>query len=266
MLRALIKLTNGAISLVTGLALLLAGAYAGYCLWDNQQVYATAENVQAELLLLKPTAAEETEETDPTFDALQSINPDVCAWIAMDGTGIDHPVLHGASNMDYINTDVYGSFALSGSIFLDFRNDARFADPYSVLYGHHMENGAMFGDLDRYLDRAFFEKCSTGTLLLPDRSYALRVIACVQTCASDDSIFDPEVWRQGVGGLLDYAETASLHCHAAHIRDMRERLDAGAPVQILALTTCSSGFTDARTIVLTEMNEYRWEESGDTQP
>ena len=50
MSKAFLKLANGLISLAVAIALVVAGGYAAYCLWDNNQIYAAAENVQEELL------------------------------------------------------------------------------------------------------------------------------------------------------------------------------------------------------------------------
>lgn len=264
MARRLISLANSLIGMITGLALLLAGSYAAYCLWDNSRIYAAAENVQAELLALKPLA--ENQEATPTFDELTAINPDVRGWVTMEGTKIDHPVLQGESNMDYINTDVYGNFALAGSIFLDFRCSPDFSDPYCLLYGHHMDNSGMFGDLDLYLDGEFFGEHTTGELITPLGRFPLRTVACLQTKASEELIFDPTGWSEDLGGLLDFAEAQAIHLQPQVLRSLRADLSSGAPVRLLALTTCSSAFTDARTIVLTELRDYPQEESGDTIP
>lgn len=258
MARFILRLTNGCISLILSLALLTAGSYAAYCLWDNNQIYSAAENVQTELLALKPKISEDAEtDTGPTFDELLAINPDVCAWVTLDNTHIDHPVLQGKTNLDYVNTDVYGNFALAGSIFLDSRNDRTFADSYSVLYGHHMENSGMFGDLDLYKDAAFFETNQTGMLILPDRTCSLQVFACLLVSASEERIFTPSIWDKGVKGLLDYAEAEALQIAPETIAQLRGRIDAGENPQVLAFTTCASEFTDARTIVLAAMNDAR---------
>ena len=119
--------------------------YSAYALWDNSQVYAAADNVQAELLQFKPKAGADN---GASFEELLGINPDVCAWVTLDNTAIDYPVVQGEDNFTYVNTDVYGDFSLAGSIFLDVNCDKNFTDPYSLLYGHHMEESKMFGDLD----------------------------------------------------------------------------------------------------------------------
>ena len=178
-----------------------------------------------------------------------AINPDVRGWLTLDGTAIDYPVLQGETNFSYINTDVYGEFALAGSIFLDSDCDGGFRDPYSLLYGHHMENSRMFGDLDLYKDETFFGENTTGTLILPDRTYQLETIACLLVPASEEAIFETQQWNQNLNGLLDFAQSNALNWSEETDRKFRE--DGGT--QLLAMSTCSAEFTDARTILLAWM-------------
>lgn len=250
--RFILRVANGLLTAVVLLILLTAGAYSVYALWDNQQVYEAASDVQADMLNLKPVLAADEEEAGASFEELLAINEDVCGWITLDNTNIDFPVLQGETNMTYINTDVYGNFALAGSIFLDSRNDRNFHDPYSVLYGHHMANSNMFGDLDLYKDETFFRENTTGLLILPDRAYDLEIIACLLVPASDDMIFEPDQLQGDIASLLDYAQTESLYCHPDTLEAVRQTENA----QILALTTCASEFTDARTIILAVMEPY----------
>lgn len=247
MSRTILKTANALVSLMEVLCLCLAGVYAVYALWDNQNVYAAAEGVQADMLKLKPVIEEE--DGGASFEELLAINQDVCAWVTLDNTGVDYPVLQGDTNLTYINRDVYGEFALAGSIYLDSRNDNTFSDPYSLLYGHHMDNGSMFGDLDRYEDADFFAENTTGTLLLPGRSYQLEIFACLLIPASEQQIFDPEQWQTDINGLITFAKENSLYLHEETVTEL-ERLEQP---QVLALSTCSSEFTDARTIILAVM-------------
>lgn len=251
MSRILLKAANGLVNFIVILALCLAGLYAAFALWDNSRIYAAAEDVQADMIRMKPKIQEG--ESGPSFAELLDVNPDVCAWVTMDGTKIDHPVLQGETNLDYLNTDVYGNFALAGSIFLDYRCESTFAAPYSLLYGHHMANSGMFGDLDLYKDQAFFEENTTGMLLLPDGAYRLETFACLLVSASDDNIFDPDRWGSDIGGLGGYARENAMYLHEHTLQALEE---AEKP-QVLALSTCASEFTDARTIVLCRMTPWQ---------
>ena len=235
------------VSTVVVLFLVVAGAYSAYALWDNSQVYAAADNVQAELLQFKPKAGADN---GASFEELLGINPDVCAWVTLDNTAIDYPVVQGEDNFTYVNTDVYGDFSLAGSIFLDVNCDKNFTDPYSLLYGHHMEESKMFGDLDLYKDAEFFAENTTGELILPDRTYDLKTFACLLVPSSASAIFQPQRWDSDLQGLYTFAQENALNLNTETLAAMKA---AGDDAQVLALSTCSTEFTDARTILLAWM-------------
>lgn len=242
----ILKLLRGGMNLVTILALLLCSGFGAYALWDNGQVLASAADVQAQLLQWKPEASADAEgmpDNGKSFEKLRQINPDVCGWITMDGTGIDFPVLQGANNLSYISRDVFGNFSLAGSIFLDSRDDPGFGQSYALLYGHHMADGKMFGDLDRYKEADFFWENRAGRLILPDRVWQLETVACLVVGAAENWIFDPEYVRQNPEGFPDF-----LRENALHSGDIPE---TGG--KFLVLSTCSGEFTDARTVVITRM-------------
>lgn len=259
MSRFFLRLFNGVFSLVMAVILLVAGFYAGFALWDNERIYTAAENVQAELLSFKPLLEEADEETGwqgPSFEELLAINPDVVAWVTMDGTAIDYPILQGEDNLSYINTDVFGNFALAGSIFLDSRSDAAYTEPYWLVYGHDMEKSLMFGDLALYKDEAFFAENRTGTLILPSKAYSLTTFACILIEASDDLVFEPDKGARELAELLEYARENAVHMDEDVINALAERCQGEDLPKIIALTTCSSEFTNARTVILCEVSDY----------
>ena len=147
-----VRAANRVVSIFTGCLMAVLFLYGGYSLWDTWRIYHGAF-VDDELMELKPVKGEDA---NPSLQDLQNINADVCAWLTIDDTGIDYPVVRGKDDMEYINKDVYGNFALSGSIFLSSANQPDFTDPYNLIYGHHMSNGAMFGDVVEFTDEAYF--------------------------------------------------------------------------------------------------------------
>lgn len=255
--RVLLKVLNGLVSFAVAVLLCIAGAYSVYALWDNNQIYTEAENVMADMLEFKPEVSED-EEQEISFSDLKSVNDDVCAWVTLDNTNVNYPVLQGETNLTYINTDIYGEFALAGSIYLDSRNSPDFSDTYSLLYGHNMEGGRMFGDITKYKDNSYFEKNSTGILMTPSAAYSLEVYACIVVPASDKVMFDPKIKAGEIGSLLKYVEKNAQFCNKAVSEKLKE---LGKKAKILAFSTCSSEFSDARTILLTAMLPYRAEEN-----
>lgn len=123
------------------------------------------------------------------------ITQEMVGWIHFGDTGINFPVMQGESNLTFLNREPYGNFSLSGSIFLDSRNSPDFTDGYSLLYGHHMEYGRMFGALDAYLDRDFAFGHRNGTLLIGRdglQRRKLTVFAVLRTNAKELKAFDVE--------------------------------------------------------------------------
>lgn len=241
--RAAVRLLDATVTVAIALMVAFAALFAIWSAWDNGRIYEEAEDVREDLLSLKPT------EENPTLDELIAVNPDVRAWVTLDGTKVDYPVVQGETNFDYLHTDVYGSYSLAGSVFLDSRCDSDFGSTYSLVYGHHMANGSMLGSLDDYADAAFFDEHRTGALVLPDRAYHLEVLAFLPTDAGDEAVFDPARWEEGVSGFLDRIEADAAQADEGLLAEARLNPD----VRLLALTTCASESDDARTALICVM-------------
>ena len=254
-----LRFANGLITFAVVLALATAMLYAGYALWDNRQVYAAAENV---LYDLNPRMAETEDWYEENgsayaevFEKLQAVNPDIGAWITVPNTGIDYPVVQGSNNIEYISTDPYGSFAIVGSIFLDFRNDKEYHDTYCLLYGHNMSENRMFSDINLYKDETFFNENQTGTLYLPTSTHQIQTLSIVLTNASDSWAFNPTPWNMIESeDIPNRVRQNAVYVSEAGMEMLQAKIDAGKRPRILALSTCSNEFTDARTILLTLMD------------
>lgn len=175
-----------------------------------------------------------------SFSHLKDINPDTVAWLIMDGTHIDHPVVRSADNFDYLDKGFDGRFYAGGTLFMDKDNESP-DDIYLMIHGHHMAGGAMFGDLDNYLDGGFLEKNSTGRLLTPDYDYDIEVFA-----AGTFDAYDRNIYKTGGTAALEYInEKASV------------QVKTDAPDHVLALSTCSGDMTDNRTVVFCSLTNKR---------
>ena len=177
-----------------------------------------------------------------TEERLITENP--VAWIQIDGTSVDFPVLQGKDNVEYLNKDPYGEFSFSGSIFLDSRNSADFTDGYNVIYGHHMSGGHMFGCLDSFLNEGYFKEHRTGTLVTKDRIYDIKLFAVVKCLATDPYIFAPG--EKSVKVVRNYILPKSEF----HFEIGNEEL-------LLALTTCTDKGDDSRLAVIASLTERR---------
>lgn len=91
------------------------------------------------------------------FKALDEANPDIYAWITIDGTEIDYPIVQSADSNDYyLDHAVDGSESSAGAIFTEDYTAKDFSDFNTVVYGHNMHNNTAFGSLKNYRDEDYF--------------------------------------------------------------------------------------------------------------
>lgn len=242
MAKQLLKWLNRVLNAAIILAILLAMAYSLYSIWDNNSIYAETLSLTTRIRQEKPVGDK------PSFEDLLKINEDVCAWITMDGTNIDYPIVQGSDNEEYLNKDVYGEYSLAGSIFLDSRCSRDFEDFDELVYGHHMEKHEMFGDLDLYLEKDFFDQNTTGTLLVPGKKIPVTVVAVMEVDDKDAWVFDPAAADEDPQGFLDYIASDAKYVHSDELEKVKEDTDSR---HILTLSTCSSDEEELRTVVIT---------------
>ena len=160
-------------------------AYSGMVLYDtaytNRAAYASWDLTQ-----YRPVAYEEEE---PSFEEVQEINKDSCAWLILPGTHIDYPIVQGKDDVEYSMKDIYGKSSLTGSIYLANVNKNDFTDSFNMVYGHHMDNGAMFGDIDKYVDPTFFNEHQNGYLVTTKGVFDIHVFARLSADAYDYRLY-----------------------------------------------------------------------------
>ena len=84
------------------------------------------------------------------FDTLKSVNPDVVGWIYIEALdNINYPVVQGDDNETYLHTTYENNYNFAGTIFVDYENSSDFSDCNTLIYGHNMKNGSMFGNLKK---------------------------------------------------------------------------------------------------------------------
>ena len=120
------------LSFIAIILMVMMVSYGGYSLWDTY-VTMTGAFLGRNFIKFKPSL-DNPEETRLSLEELLALNPDTRGWITLDGTHIDYPMVQGEDDMEYVNKDVTGEFALSGAIFLSAENEADYSDPYMMTF------------------------------------------------------------------------------------------------------------------------------------
>ncbi len=178
------------------------------------------------------------------FESLRRINPDVVAWLTLDGTSVDHPVVQGKDNYEYLDMNFYRKPYAGGTLFLDEQCPKDFSKECQLIHGHHMSGGAMFGDLKKYLDKDFFAKNKSGQLLTPAGEYDLKILGVGIFNAYDSGIYR-------LDGSTERPLQEFRKC------DRKRDGDFGPKDKLLCLSTCSGDMDDRRIVVFAKMRERR---------
>ena len=159
-------------------------AYSGFVLYDSVYTNRTAF-MSSDLAQFRPVVEEE----EPTFEEIQEVNSDTCAWVTMLNTHIDYPIVQGKDDVEYANKDIYGKSCLTGSIYLTTVNNNDFTDSFNLIYGHHMDNGAMFGDIEKYEDNNYFYSHQNGILVTTRGVYDIKIMGRLSADAYDSTVY-----------------------------------------------------------------------------
>lgn len=225
----IIRAVDAAVNLVVGLVCVAVLLVSCYSLWDNHRIHSQARDDS--LLVYRPTLGLESGEESGLLGLKDQVG-----WLFLDGTYIDYPVMQGKDNFTYLNKDPYGEYRMCGSIFLDSRNAADFSDPFSMVYGHHMDHYNMFGALDLFAVEVYFNNHQTGWLATNRGAFRLDLFAVAWGEGDDWVIFNPV--GKTPEDVLPYIEE-----HAVINRGYQPGR------RIVALSTCAGETESSRLIV-----------------
>lgn len=179
------------------------------------------------------------------WNTLRAINPDVVGWVYIPGTQVNYPIVQ-RDNSYYLRHDFRGStgwLAQYGAIFLDENDSPDFSDEGVFIYGHHMNDGSMFAQVDAMSNQSEFDAHRTVYVLTPQKNYRLQTFSIVH-CAGNAKIVQTSFASDAARAdyLLDKVQTAS-----AASADAAQAVGAN---RFFALVTCDNAYTEGGRYVL----------------
>lgn len=123
------------------------------------------------------------------FDKLKSVNEDVVGWIYVDALpDISYPIVKGKDNQIYLHQTYEKNYNFAGTIFVDYENSGDFSDCNTLVYGHNMKNGSMFGHLKKFReDDRLYKQDKYFWILTPERNYRYEIISAYTTGVNSDT-------------------------------------------------------------------------------
>lgn len=104
------------------------------------------------IIELKNNIVSNNTKTEEATEVVE-LPPVIKAWIRIDDTNIDYPIVQGCDNAYYQNHDYKGNANAYGALFIDYRNSVDFTDDYTLVYGHNSLYNLMFSDLKKLIKK-----------------------------------------------------------------------------------------------------------------
>ena len=218
--------------------------YSGWQIWQTNAAYENEAEMHKVVLQYRPV---DNQIVNQGVIDLREKYPDVAGWLSIANTNIDYPFVWYADNEYYLHKNLDGKYAAAGTVFMDYRCNKDFTSQNTIIYGHHMKNKSMFGTLQSFNIKTFFEENQTGTIYLPHDTLTLEFFAyMVLNPAAENEIYSP---------TLSENYFADVKANARHYRE----IGVGEDDRIATLSTCAYEFNNARMVLLARIinNETR---------
>lgn len=174
------------------------------------------------------------------FDSLKAVNSEVTGWLYCEGTEINYPVMQGTDNDLYLHHLYDKSYSYGGSIFVEADNRPDFGDVNTIIYGHNMKNGSMFGTLPRWADQAYYEAHPVLWFLTPGQDYKIVLFSGYNTSADSDTY---TIFSEGGDLFRDYL----LKCQGQSL--FQTDVELSGEERCVLLSTCAYMFDNARFVL-----------------
>ena len=121
------------------------------------------------------------------WDELKSVNSDIVGWIYVEAqSGISYPICQTTDNEYYLHRTFRKEPIFAGAIFEEFCNSPEFSDPNTIVYGHNMKSGSMFGMLKRLKEQSRYDEAPYFWILTPKGNYRYHIYAAFDTPVNSD--------------------------------------------------------------------------------
>lgn len=170
------------------------------------------------------------------FQELPDNDTDDIGWLYLPDTNINYPVMYSGDNDFYLHRAFDGSYLYAGSIFMDGRCSPDFSGTVSILYGHHMNNGSMFADVEKFMNAAYMQTHPYGWILISNATYCIQFFSAARVDPTD-AIYATELSQAQRMALLKEKSSVWLET------------DVSESDKLLMMSTCSTAGKNLRVVV-----------------
>lgn len=196
----------------------------------NQQEKQEHDKLLEYVEVVEDEQVEDTFELNVDQDSLLAVNPDYAGYIYIPNTDINYPIVQGLDNYYYLNHTFEKQYNYAGAIFMDYRLNKDFNNYQTLIYGHKVNHGTMFTDLNKFEDETFFNANPSFYINIDGVSHEVE-ISSFSLVPSDNSIYNLSLSDENQ--LLSYYN--DVRSNAMYTNDVS--LNSGD--RLISLSTCA---------------------------
>ncbi len=221
--------------------------FCSYFLVSDKQATREAATAYQNLRQMKNSSLPGQERNPIDFIELQKINPDTVAWITLEGSPIDYPILQGSDNQYYLSHLMTGEPNKLGSIFMDYRNEKDFSDKITLLYGHNWQDNLMFAVLEQYKNQEYYDQHPAMELYTPEGVFRIEFFAGIVVDGGYESI--PTEFN-GEEAFQEYVQFLKDHS------TFQSQTIVQGDDRVITLCTCSYDYDNARYALFGKLSPF----------
>lgn len=187
----------------------------------------------SEAVIIKEDEPEENNKYVIDFEALKKQNSETVAWLKVNNTKIEYPVVKTKNNDYYLTHSFDKSENSAGWIFADYKNKFDGKDKNIVVYGHNRRDGSMFGSLKNILSSKWYNNEENQNVIfnINGQNYTYRVFSVYQIEKEDYYI------KTNFSSNNEYEKFLNT-IKKRSVKDFKE--DVSKDDTILTLSTCAN--------------------------
>lgn len=177
---------------------------------------------------------------DVKYNELKEINGDFAGWLYYEPLEISYPIVRGNDNDYYTHYTFENVKNSSGAIFMDFLNKKDYSNYNTIIYGHNMRNGTMFGSLKKILnDTSIAEENPYFYIFTEDKAFMYEIFA-VYITDENSRTYDLIGSEEEQADWLDYIKSSAVYLSDKEVTPQDK---------VVTLSTCHGLHSTTRTVV-----------------
>lgn len=185
----------------------------------------------------------------PEYAELFLQNMDMVGWIQVEDTNINYPVMHTPDNPDfYLKHGFDKGYTDYGCPYVQENCDVQEPSDNVIIYGHHMKNGSMFCDLEKFKSEDFYKEHKTISFNTLTDKCEYEIVAVFKTFVYSDSPESFKYYRFVNAETSEQFDEYIAKCKELSLYDTG--VSAEYRDKLITLSTCEYSRTNGRLVVV----------------